>query len=198
MATVQSADWYDSEERERMRLAQRIARLWTWDYDVAQDSVLWTIPHESGDRIVRSTFEGVLGLVLPEDRDRVRKAIETTLHTGGEYALEHRAWSKSGKVHWLAARGALTSRKPLRMIGITVDICPLKRLEELRRIEDQAAMAGEAAHAINNPLQVVVNSLHLAKAEPLTPAAANHIDAAEQGAYEVARAVQEVLRRLHH
>ena len=185
----------ESEEHERLRLARRVARLWSWDYLVDTNTVLWTVPEAQSDRTVQVTFEQVLSVVPSEDRERVSNAIQKTLHTGVEYAIEHRAFGRSGKIHWLAARGALVSREPLRVIGVTVDICPLKKLQELQQIQRDATMAAEIAHSINNPLQVVVGALHLAKAD-IEGVSLEHLKAANDAARKVAHAVRELTRRL--
>lgn len=185
----------ESEEHERLRLARRVARLWSWDYLVNTNTVLWTVPEAQSDRTVQVTFEQVLSAVPSEDRERVSNAIQKTLHTGVEYAIEHRAFGRSGKIHWLAARGALVSREPLRVIGVTVDICPLKELQELQQIQRDATMAAEIAHSINNPLQVVVGALHLAKAD-IEGVSLEHLKAANDAARKVADAVRELTRRL--
>ena len=183
------------EEHERLRLARRVARLWSWDYLVDTDTVLWTIPEAESDRTVQITFEQVLSAIPSEDRERIRNAIQQTLRTGVEYAIEHRAFGRSGKIHWLAARGALVSREPLRMIGVTVDICPLKQLQELQQIQRDATMAAEIAHSINNPLQVVVSALHLAKAD-IAGVALERVKTAIDATRNVAYAVRELTRRL--
>jgi signal transduction histidine kinase len=185
----------EREEHERLRLARRVARLWSWDYLVDTNTVLWTVPEAQSDYTVQVTFEQVLSAVPSEDRERVSNAIEKTLHTGVEYAIEHRAFGRSGKIHWLAARGALVSREPLRVIGVTVDICPLKKLQELQQIQRDATMAAEIAHSINNPLQVVVGALHLAKAD-IEGVSLEHLKAANDAARKVADAVRELTRRL--
>jgi PAS domain-containing protein len=185
----------ENEEHERLRLARRVARLWSWDYRVDTNTVLWTVPEAQSDRTVQVTFEQVLSAIPSEDRERVSNAIQKTLHTGVEYAIEHRALGRSGKIHWLAARGALISREPLRIVGITVDICPLKQLQELQQIQRDATMAAEIAHSINNPLQVVVNALHLAKAD-IQGVSLERVNAAIDAARKVAYAVREVTRRL--
>lgn len=185
----------ENEEHERLRLARRVARLWSWDYRVDTNTVLWTIPEAQSDRTVQITLEQVLSAIPSEDRERVSNAIQKTVHTGVEYAIEHRAFGQSGKIHWLAARGALISRDPPRVIGITVDICPLKKLQELQQIQRDASIAAEIAHSINNPLQVVVGALHFAKAE-LDGPALEHIRAALDATHKVAAAVRELTRRL--
>lgn len=185
----------ENEEHERLRLARRVARLWSWDYRVDTNTVLWTVPEAQSDRTVQVTFEQVLSAIPSEDRERVSNAIQKTLHTGVEYAIEHRALGRSGKIHWLAARGALISREPLRIVGITVDICPLKQLQELQQIQRDATMAAEIAHSINNPLQVVVSALHLAKAD-IQGVSLERVNAAIDAARKVAYAVREVTRRL--
>ena len=185
----------EREEHERLRLARRVARLWSWDYLVDTDTVLWTIPEAESDRTVQITFEQVLSAIPSEDRERIRNAIQQTLRTGVEYAIEHRAFGRSGKIHWLAARGALVSREPLRMIGVTVDICPLKQLQELQQIQHDAGIAAEIAHSINNPLQVVVSALHLAKAD-IAGVALERVKTAIDATRNVAYAVRELTRRL--
>ena len=185
----------ESEEHERLRLARRVARLWSWDYRVDTNTVLWTVPEAQSDRTVQVTFEQVLSAIPSEDRERVSNAIQNTLRTGVEYAIEHRAFGQSGKIHWLAARGAVVSREPLRVIGVTVDICPLKQLQELQQIQRNATIAAEIAHSINNPLQVVVGALHLAKAD-IEGVSLEHVNAALDAARKVADAVRELTRRL--
>jgi len=195
MEMVRDMESPESEEHERLRLARRVARLWSWDYRVDTNTVLWTIPEARSDRTFQVTLEQVLSAIPSEDRERVSHAIQETLHTGVEYAIEHRAFGRKGKIHWLAARGALVSREPLRMIGVTVDICPLKQLHELQQIQRDAAMAAEMAHSINNPLQVVTGALHLAKAD-IKGVSLEHVEAAIDAARKVASAVQELTRRL--
>jgi len=183
------------EEHERLRLARRVARLWSWDYRADTNTVLWTIPEAQSDRTVQVTLEQVLSAVPSEDRERVSDAIQKTLQTGAEYAIEHRAVGQSGKIHWLAARGALVSSEPPRVIGVTVDICPLKQLQELRQVQRDASIAADIAHSINNPLQVVVGSLHFAKAKLEGPPL-EHLMAAIEATHKVADAVRELTRRL--
>src|SRR5690348_2643599 len=183
------------EEHERLRLARRVARLWSWDYRADTNAVLWTIPEAQSDRTVQVTLEQVLSAIPSEDRERVSNAIQETLNTGAEYAIEHRSVGQSGKIHWLAARGALVSHDPPRVIGITVDICPLKQLQELRQVQRDASIAAELAHSINNPLQVVVGALHFAKVE-LEGAPLEHVMGAIDATHKVAEAVRELTRRL--
>ena len=185
----------ENEEHERLRLARRVARLWSWDYRVDTNTVLWTIPEAQSDRTVQVTLEQVLSAIPTDDRERVHSEIQKTLRTGEEYAIEHRAFGQSGKIHWLAARGALVSRDPPRVIGVTVDICPLKQVQELHQIQRDASIAAEIAHSINNPLQVVVSALHLAKAE-LEGRALEHVRAAIDATRKVADAVRELTHRL--
>jgi len=185
----------ENEEHERLRLARRVARLWSWDYRVDTNTVLWTIPEAQSDRTVQVTLEQVLSAIPTDDRERVNSEIQKTLRTGAEYAIEHRAFGQSGRLHWLAARGALVSRDPLRVIGVTVDICPLKQLQELHQVQRDASIAAEIAHSINNPLQVVVGALHFAKAELEGPAL-EHVRAAIDATRKVADAVRELTHRL--
>src|SRR5215471_7457109 len=121
----------ESEAHERLRLARRVARLWSWDYRPDTNTVLWTIPEAQSDRTVQ----------------------------------------------------------------VTLDICPLKQLQELQQVQRDATIAADIADSINNPLQVVVSALHLAEAD-IEGVSLKRVKAAIEAASKVADAVRELTRRL--
>jgi PAS domain S-box-containing protein len=112
---------------------------------------------------------GLLDLVHPDDRGRVRERLQELTNGGGnnQIDLDHRAMTASGAV--IDVRSAVsahpqpgTASPVLR--GITVDMTQQKKLEmELRqaqKLESVGRLAAGVAHEINTPVQFVSDSVH--------------------------------------
>ena len=131
----------DSEERLRMAIAS--TGLGTWDFDPASGSVIssdlckrhFGLPPER--EIDYNTF---LRALHPDDRERVDKTVQEVLRpeSGGHFHAEYRTVGvEDGQERWITDMGrAFFDRegRPLRLIGMTLDITDRKRTEEeLRR-----------------------------------------------------------------
>jgi len=78
------------------------------------------------------SFEGFQRLLHPDDRERVRTAIETHLETGLPYRAEFRVIDQDGSVrHWSARGAALrnASGRPTQFVAVTTDITEQKETE---------------------------------------------------------------------
>ena len=72
--------------------------------------------------------------VHPDDRERVKAAIEVALQGRGDYHVEHRTLGDDGQVRWLASRGIVVrdaGARPLRAVGMVMDITSRQRAEEI-------------------------------------------------------------------
>jgi PAS domain S-box-containing protein len=86
------------------------------------------------------TFEGVLGVVYPDDQALFRANVQAALKSvNGKYRSEHRVVRPNGEVCWLGESGRVEfdlQHVPMRLIGICYDITERKRAEEeLRQSE---------------------------------------------------------------
>jgi PAS domain S-box-containing protein len=161
---------------ERMRLAQQVARVGTFEWDIQTGINTWTpetealygLPPGSFGR-TEAAFEQ---LVHPEDRDQVLRWVERAMETGAPGEGEWRAVWPDGSVHWITARWqVLRDRhgKPVRMTGINMDITESKRAEELRASEAALREADRQknqflatlSHELRNPLAPIRNSLYI-------------------------------------
>jgi diguanylate cyclase (GGDEF)-like protein/PAS domain S-box-containing protein len=117
--------------------SQRIAHLGTWDWDVVTDEILWS---EETFRIYGfepnafvPTFEKLVEIVHPDDRDLLREAIDDAFAGTKSYDFEHRIVRPSGEVRWVHRQGEVVrgeGGEPLRMIGTVHDITERKALDE--------------------------------------------------------------------
>ncbi|MDX1530307.1 MAG: PAS domain S-box protein, partial [Rhodothermales bacterium] len=148
-------------DRERLlREAQRIARLGSWAWTVADDRVVWS------DELYRiygvdpgtfvPSFAAYLQCLHPEDRAAVREHIEQAVRTGEPFAFEERIVRPDGGVRVLSSSGEVkrdAEGRVVQLVGVCHDVTELKEAEaalqrahdELeRRVEERTAELAQA------------------------------------------------------
>ncbi|MFI5397396.1 MAG: PAS domain S-box protein [Candidatus Binatia bacterium] len=128
------------QAEERLRLAQQAARVTTWDWDIPRGTVTWLgiLEAQPGSRpgTFSSTFEALLELVHLPDRQLVRRSMDRTVADDVDFDIEFRMLKSDGSVRWIASRGHVlrdASRKPVRMLGVGIEITERKRAEAALR-----------------------------------------------------------------
>jgi PAS domain S-box-containing protein len=188
------------ESEQRLRLAQQVARVGTFVWDIQSGVTIWTPEQEAlyglppgGFGRTEAAFEQ---LVHPEDRDQVLRWVERAMETGAPAEGEWRVVWPDGSVHWIAGRWQVLKdgfSKPIRMIGINFDVTDRKRAEELRASEAVLLKAdrqknqflGMLSHELRNPLAPIRNALYL-------------LDRAEPTGQEAHRAREVINRQVGH
>src|SRR5947209_3318698 len=69
----------------------------------------------------------------PDDRERTRTAIDSSIRKRSTYDIEYRTVSSAGQIRWLRAIGGgfyNDSGQPIRFDGVTVDITAQKEQEQ--------------------------------------------------------------------
>lgn len=93
------------------------------------------------------TFERMLSLVHPDDREAVRNAARSAIESGKESSVEFRVSRPDGSVCWMSSRGRThvqSNREDAHLMGITIDITDAKRLEHERyELSTRLMRAGE-------------------------------------------------------
>ena len=133
------------ESEQRLSLAQQIAHVGTFDWDVRTGVNIWTPELEAMYGLPPGGFAKTQPaweqLVHPEDRAEALRLVDQSFETGEPTKGEWRVVWPDGSVHWLAGRWQVfkdESGKPLRMTGVNIDITERKRAEEqLARSERQ-------------------------------------------------------------
>lgn len=127
------------EEQERkLHLALGSGKMGTWEWDIKSGRVTWSGELERIHGLERGTFGGTFEDfqrdMHPEDRHRIREAIERTAGGGSEYyEVEYRILREDGEIRHVSSRGRLLKDKeerPARMIGICGDVTERKLNEQ--------------------------------------------------------------------
>ncbi len=152
---------------DRLRLAQTVARLGTWEWDFSMDMVycsaelarLLGLPEKE----TSLSLERFVARVLPEDRAGLARSLEG-LRRGEDHECDYRAASAEGEVRWLAGRGRSfpnEAGEPARAVGVAVDVTEGKLGEQAReRMLDELKQAnaakdqllGMVSHELRTPL----------------------------------------------
>ena len=126
-----------SKSEERIRLAQEVARIGTFEWDFQTGIDTWTTELEAMYGLQPGYFPKThtawKNLIHPDDRAEAVRRVEQAIETGKPTEAEWRVVWPDGSVHWLAGRWQAfkdDSGKLLRMIGINIDITERKQTEE--------------------------------------------------------------------
>ncbi|GMA62698.1 ATP-binding protein [Alicyclobacillus fastidiosus] len=153
--------------KDNLKLAQKIAHLGHWDWDIVNDDIYWSdevyrlTGLHPGERAVGSLTEFVDAFVHPEDRALVYQSVTAALR-GSPYDLELRTLRADGSyrlVHVIGETAFNSDGEPIRLFGTVQDITVQRQTEELLRTSEKLSVAGQLAagiaHEIRNPLTVL-------------------------------------------
>jgi PAS domain S-box-containing protein len=125
------------QSEQRLRLAQQLAGVGTWEWDLRTNKDLWSASLyelfglSPTDGSIR--YDDFLQAIHPQDRQRVEAAVHACLENGTAYEIEHRIVRPDGTVRWVAERGNIVrdaAGTPIRMLGVTMDISARRQAED--------------------------------------------------------------------
>jgi PAS domain S-box-containing protein len=161
------------ERTRHLQVAQALAHLGSWNWDIASGEVEWSdelyqiFGYEPRSRAM--TFDSFVSAVLPDDHDRVLASIDDALAGAATYDLECRIVRPDGEVRMIHCCGEVVrdcSGQPLRMSGTALDITDRKRAEEALAIlnttlERQVNERTEALRASEERLRLAMEAADL-------------------------------------
>lgn len=131
---------HDSERR--LREAQQVARLGTWETDAATGKIHWSAETHRifGQDPVKFQPDraALLALVHPEDQARARAALDEALAKGDDYQVNYRVTLPGGKIRHISERAHAVRSDAgdvERVIGTVQDVTEQSEVEKLRRNE---------------------------------------------------------------
>ncbi len=191
-----------SEERFR-QVAENIHEIF-WLTDVAKTRMLYVSPayEEISGRTCDSLYENPrswLEAVHPEDRSRVRLAIETR-QAAGDYREEYRIRQPGGAVRWISERAVPVRDADgavYRIAGVAEDVTERRKLEEqfrqTQKLEEIGQLAAGITHDFNNVLTVVQMNVSLLEKTADLPA---EVTASVREISDAARRAANLTRQL--
>ena len=175
---------------ERLALVFDATDLGMWDWNIVTGHVVfserWCDMLGYGQNEVRPHKDGWKALLHPDDLERVSSVLQE--HLDGHtplYECEQRLRAKSGQWHWILAVGRVSERdaegRPLRALGIHLDIMERKELEQKLVRQERLAAVGQLsagiAHDFNNLLTTMMGTAELMKESgAVPPADRKHLD----------------------
>ncbi len=148
LALSQARDAADADA-QRLNLALAASRLGDWSWSVDDDRVvlspraaeIFALPAGS-----KPTWAALRELLHPDDRERAREAVETSLREHRDYTVEYRV-VHGGRERWVAASGRVRhdeSGAAVGMLGVVQDITRDRVL----------VLVDDAVRPLTDPLQI--------------------------------------------
>jgi PAS domain S-box-containing protein len=137
------------ESEARMKFAQEVSGIVTWEWNVLSDALTYS----SNDvalfgRHIRS-MDDFWACVHPADVARLKEVLQRTLHASEMHEWEFRVLAEDAP-RWISSRATLvrdSDQRPVKMIGVSIDITERRRAEAaLRQNEALLAKAQAIAH----------------------------------------------------
>jgi PAS domain S-box-containing protein len=174
-----------AESEQQLRLAVETGRLGVWQLDLATET--FTCSAQCKGNYGRPAghpfgYGDFWEAIHPEDRERVRVAVQRAIAERGVLDLEYQTVWLDGSVHWVLVRGQVNSaadNTSQRMIGVSLDITERKQAErEIARLHEEAVRGSRAkddflaalSHELRTPLNPVLLIASESANDPELPA----------------------------
>lgn len=147
---------YHRQRGEQLLYAAESAGIGLWSWDLI-DNTVYSTPRcnelfetSAYDSLVYDSFVGVLH---PEDRERVETVLQQSQGSGNEYNEQFRVVYSDGRIEWISARGKTfldDEGTPQKMMGVVRQITEQKAAEQdLAQVYDREKRARDEAEEAN-------------------------------------------------
>lgn len=129
---------------QKLLQSQQISHIGDWEFEVSSQKVTWSEPvfwmfgldPQQGE----PSYEEIIDMIHPDDRDRYRPTLEHTLRFGEPLFLAFRLIKPNGDMRYLKTRAEVEFDDvghPLRLFGVVIDITDRKKAKEALKASEQ-------------------------------------------------------------
>ena len=152
----------DSEER--LKLAQTIAGLGFWEWDLRENTVVQSGGNFGADGV--KSLDSWLASVHTEDRRAVEQVLTRAREGEESFECEFRVVWPDSTIHWLSTKGRVfydNQRRPVRIMGTDMEVTERKKTELAleRSNEDLSQFAHMISHDLQEPLRTITSFTEL-------------------------------------
>ena len=158
--------------KERLQLSLHSTHAGTWDWNIETGVVKWDKSMQEIFGIEYGTYKGTYDewkmLVHPDDRKEADKATKNSIETGEQYYAEYRVKAVGDSWRYIKAQAIVKydiSDKPIRMVGVVIDITESKRMEQAliqsEKLKSMATITAGISHEFNNILNIISGNVQL-------------------------------------
>ncbi len=176
------------KSQARLVEAQRIGLVGSWELDLASGNLEWSDTvyeiFELDRERFTATYETFLGVIHPNDRERVNETYTRAVRNRTAYDIVHRLLMPDGRIKHVRERCEThydDAGVPIRSIGTVQDISDLKRAEAIQlaavRRESLETIVGGIAHEFNSML--LAAAMYLAGVRAAPESAGDRVSRAE-------------------
>lgn len=163
-STTRNADKvWQRESDEKIRFALEASGIGTWEWNILNDEVKWSRNTASVLGLLpgtfRGTYDGLLEIIHPVDREKVQQAIQAAIDELGYFEVEFRVVRPDDSVRWFAGKGKVINQETgqaARLLGVIYDIHDLKHAME------SLGFLVEASHTLTASLDYHITLQQLA------------------------------------
>lgn len=201
---------------ERLALAVEAGRVGIWDYNIANNRLVWDDQMFRLYGITREQFSGAYEAwtsgVHPEDRVRVDAEFQMAIRGGKDFNTEFRVLWPDGSTHTVRAIAKVArdaAGVPLRLVGTNWDITKEKQVEaSMQNLNRQLAEATERAerataakseflatitHELRNPLTGVLGFAEILADSPLNEEQQSYAESIRESGNHLLSLINDIL-----